>query len=87
MLHAEGTVAVVLDDGHNSVLSGAVSNAVFGGAGLGLAQRVGVLASRGVGDGVHHDLAVGIVGAGGDRAIALDELETELAGLEVAPGQ
>ena len=87
VLHAEGAVAVVLDDGHNSVLSGAVGNAVFGGAGLGLAQRVGVLASRGVGDGIHHDLAVGIVGAGGDHAIALDELETELAGLEVAPVQ
>ena len=87
MLDAEGAVAVVLDDGHNSVLSGAVSNAVFGGAGLGLAQRVGVLASLSVGDGIHHDLAVGIVGAGGDHAIALDELETELAGLEVAPGQ
>ena len=87
VLHAEGAVAVVLDDGHNSVLSGAVSNAVFGGAGLGLAQRVGVLASLSVGDGIHHDLAVGIVGAGGDHAIALDELETELASLEVAPGQ
>ena len=87
VLHAEGAVAVVLDDGHDSVLGGAVGNAVFGGAGLGLAQRVGVLASRGVGDGIHHDLAVGIVGAGGDHAIALDELETELAGLEVAPVQ
>ena len=87
MLHAKGAVAVVLDDGHDSVLRGAVGNAVFGGAGLGLAQHVGVLASRGVGDGIHHDLAVGIVGAGGDYVIALDELKTELAGLEVTAVQ
>ena len=87
VLHAKGAVAVVLDDGHDSVLRGAVGNAVFGGAGLGLAQHVGVLASRGVGDGIHHDLAVGIVGAGGDYVIALDELKTELAGLEVTAVQ
>ena len=87
MLHAEGAIVVILDGGHNSVLSGAVSNAVFGGAGLGLAQYVGVLASRSVGDGIHHDLAVGIVGTGGDHVIALDELEMELASLEVAPVQ
>ena len=87
VLHAEGAIAVVLDDGHDGVLSGAVSNAVFGGAGLGLAQRVGVLASLSVGDGIHHDLAVGIVGAGGDHVIALNELKAELASLEVAPVQ
>ena len=87
MLHAEGAIVVILDGGHNSVLSGAVSNAVFGGAGLGLAQYVGVLASRSVGDGIHYDLAVGIVGTGGDHVIALDELEMELASLEVAPVQ
>ena len=87
VLHAEGAIVVILDGGHNSVLSGAVSNAVFGGAGLGLAQYVGVLASRSVGDGIHYDLAVGIVGTGGDHVIALDELETEIASLEVAPVQ
>ena len=89
MLHAEGAVAVVLDDGHDSVLSGAVGNAVLGGAGLGLAQPVGVLAGLGIGDGIHYDLAVGIVGAGGDYVIALDELKVELAGNEadLATGQ
>ena len=87
VLHAEGAIVVILDGGHNSVLSGAVSNAVFGGAGLGLAQYVGVLASRSVGDGIHYDLAVGIVGTGGDHVIALDELETEIASLEIAPVQ
>ena len=89
VLDAEGAVAVVLDDGHDSVLGGAVRNAVLGGAGLGLAQRVGVLASRGVGDGIHYDLAVGIVGAGGDYVVALNELKAELAGNEadLAAGQ
>ena len=89
MLHAEGTVAVVLDDGHDSVLSGAVGNAVLGGAGLGLAQPVGVLAGLGIGDGIHYDLAVGIVGAGGDDIVALDELKAELASREtkLTPGQ
>ena len=89
VLNVEGAIVVILDDGHDGVLSGAVSNAVFGGAGLGLAQRVGVLASRGIGDGIHHDLAVGIVGAGGDYVIALDELKAELAGNEadLAAGQ
>ena len=89
VLHAEGAVAVVLDDGHNGVLSGAVGNAVLGSAGLGLTQHVGVLASRGVGDGIHYDLAVGIVGAGGDYVVALNELKAELAGNEadLAAGQ
>ena len=87
MLHAEGAVAVVLNDGHNSVLGGAVGDAVLGGAGLGLAQCVGVLAGSGVGNGIHHDLAVGIVGAGGDHVIALHELKVELAGLEVTAVQ
>ena len=50
-----------------------------------------MLAGLGVLDGAHFDLAVDIVLAGGDDlgvlALALDELEGELAGLEVAPGQ
>ena len=89
MLDAERAVAVVRNLSHDGVLGGAVGNAVLGGAGLGLAQRVGVLAGLGVGDGIHHDLAVGIVGAGDDHVVTLDELEAELAGLEaeVAPGQ
>ena len=87
MLHAEGAVAVVHDLSHDSEFSSTVGNAVLGGAGLGLAQRVGVLASRVIGDGIHHDLAAGIVGAGGDHVVALDELEAELAGLEVTAVQ
>ncbi len=89
MLHAQSTVAVVHNRSHDSVLGGAVGNTVLGGTGLGLAQRVGVFAGLGVRDGIHHDLAVGIVGAGGDHVIALDELEAELAGhkAKLAPGQ
>ena len=87
MLHAEGSVAVVLDGGHDSVLGGAVGNAVFGGAGLGLAQCVAVGAGPGVRDGAHHNLAAGVVGAGCDDVVAFDELEGELAVLEIAPGQ
>ena len=89
MLHAECAVAVVRNLSHDGVLGGAVGNAVFDGTGLGLAQCVGVLAGLGVGDGIHHDLAVGIVGTGDDYVVVLDELEAELAGLEaeVAPGQ
>ena len=89
VLDAEGTVAVVRNLSHDGVLGGAVGNTVLGGAGLGLAQRVGVLAGLGVGDGIHHDLAVGIVGAGDDDLVALDELKAELASREarLAPGQ
>ena len=89
MLDAERAVAVVRNLSHDGVLGGAVGNAVLDGAGLGLAQLVGVLASRFIGDGVHHDLAVGIVGTGDDDLVALDELKAELASREarLAPGQ
>ena len=87
MLDAERAVAVVRNLSHDGVLGGAVGNAVLDGAGLGLAQLVGVLASRFIGDGIHHDLAVGIVGAGDDDLVALDELKAELAFLERTPGQ
>ena len=46
-----------------------------------------MLAGLGVGDLVHRDLAVGRIGAPGDDIVTLDELETELASLEVAPVQ
>ena len=46
-----------------------------------------MFAGRGVLHGAHRDLAVGGVGAGGDDLVALDELEGELAVLEVATGQ
>ena len=82
---AEGTVAVVGDGRLDGVLGGAVGDAA--GAALDLAQRVGVLSRLGVLHSVHRDLAIGGVGAGGDHVVALDELEVELAFLEVAPGQ
>ena len=85
MRGTECAVALVGDGGLDGVLSIAVGDtASFA---LDLAQRIGVLAGSGVLDGAHHDLAVGIVGAGGDHAIALGELKAELAGLEDAPGQ
>ena len=89
VLDAEGTVAVVRDRGHDGVLGGAVGNAVLDGAGLGLAQRVGVFAGLGVRDGVHHDLAVGIVDAGSGNNVTFDELKAELAGhkAKLTPGQ
>ena len=89
VLDAERAVAVVRNLSHDGVLGGAVGNAVLGGAGLGLAQRVGVLAGLGVRDGVHHDLAVGIVGAGSGNNVTFDELKAELAGhkAKLAPGQ
>ena len=46
-----------------------------------------MLAGLVVGDLAHRDLAVGSVGAGGDDLVALDELEGELAFLEVAAVQ
>ena len=88
---AERTVTVVGDGGHDGIGLAVVGDAVAGGSALGLAQRVGVFAGLCVLDGAHRDLAVGIVGAGGDDlgalALALDELEGELAFLEIAPGQ
>ena len=88
---AEGAVAVVRNGGLDSVLGVAVGDALADGSAVDLAQRVGVLAGLVVLHGVHRDLAFGIVGAGGDDlgvlALALDELEGELAGLEVGrPG-
>ena len=89
VLNVEGTVAVVRNRSHDGVLGGAVGNAVLGGAGLGLAQRVSVFAGLSVRDGIHHDLAVGVVGTGGDDLVVLDELKAELAGhkAKLAPGQ
>ena len=91
MRGAERTVAVVRDGGHDGIGLAVVGDAVAGGSTVGLAQRVGVLAGLAVLDGVHRDRAVGSAGAGGDDlgvfALALDELEGELVGLEVAAGQ
>ena len=90
MLGLERTVAVISDGGHDGVLGVAVGDAVVGVA-RDLAQRVGVLAGLVVLHGAHLDFTVGIVLAGGDGlgvlALALDELEGELAVLEVAAGQ
>ena len=88
MLNRKLAIAIVGDGSHDGVLSGAVGNTVVGVA-LDLTQRVGVRSGLVVLHGAHLDVAVGIVGAGGDDlgALALDELEGELAVLEVAPGQ
>ena len=89
MRGTERTVAVVGNGGLDGELGIAVGDTA--GVTLDLAQRVGVLAGLVVGDLAHRDLAVGGVLAGGDDlgalALALDELEGELAGLEVAAGQ
>ena len=89
MLRLERAVTVVRDGGHDGVLGGAVGDAA--GIALDLAQRVGVLAGLVVLHGAHLDFTVGIVLAGGDDlgvlALALDELEGELAFLERTPGQ
>ena len=87
MLGLERAVTVVRDGGLDGELGVAVGDALAGGSALGLAQRVGVLAGLGVLHGAHRDVAACVVGAGGDDLVALDELEGELAGLEVAPGQ
>ena len=86
MRSAERAVTVVGDGRLDGVGLAVVGDAVAGVA-RDLAQRVGVLAGSGVLDGAHRDLAASVVGAGGDYVIALDELEVELAGLEVAAGQ
>ena len=83
----EGAVAVVRDGGLDGVLGVTVGDALAGGSDLELAQRVGVLTRLGVLHGAHRDLAFGIVGTGSDDLIALDELEGELAFLELTPGQ
>ena len=83
----ERTVTVIGDGGHDGIGLAVVRDAVAGGSTVDLAQRIGVLARRGVFDGTHRDLAASVVGAGGDNIVTLDELEGELAFLEVAPGQ
>ena len=85
MMDIERAIAIVRNRGHDGVGRGAVGDAT--GVALDLAQRVGVLAGLGEGDLVHRDLAVGRIGAPGDDIVTLDELETELASLEVAPVQ
>ena len=91
MRGAERTVAVVRDGGLDGVLGIAVGDALADGSALDLAQRVGVRSGLGVLHGAHRDLAIGGVSAGGDNlgvlALALDELEGELAGSKLAPGQ
>ena len=82
----EFALAVVGDGRLDGVGLAVVSDAVVG-VTWDLAQRVGVLAGLVVGDLAHRDLAVGGIGAGGDDLAALDELEGELAFLEIAPGQ
>ena len=87
VLGLERTVAVVRDGGLDGELGIAVGDALAGGSALNLAQRVGVLAGLVVGNLAHRDLATSGVFAGSDNLVALDELEGELAGLEVAAGQ
>ena len=91
MRGAERTVAVVRDGGLDGVLGVTVGDALAGGSALDLAQRIGVRSGLGVLDGAHRDLAIGGVLAGGDDlgvlALALDELEGELAGSKLASGQ
>ena len=86
MLNRELAIAIIGDGGHDGVGRGAVGDTVVG-IDLDLAQRVGVLAGLGVGNLVHRDLAVGRIGAPGDDLVTLDELEGELAVLEIAAGQ
>ena len=90
MLRLERAVALVGNGGLDGVGLAVVSDAVVG-VTRDLAQRVGVLAGLVVLHGAHRDLAVGGVGALGDDlgifALALDELEGELAVLEGAAGQ
>ena len=84
---AEGTVTVVGNGGLDGVLGVAVRDALAGGSAVDLAQRVSVLAGLVVCDLAHRDRAVGSVSAGSDDLVALDELEGELAFLELTPGQ
>ena len=87
MRSAERTVTVVGDGGHDGIGLAVVGDAVAGGSAVDLAQRIGVLASSGVLDASHRNLAASVVGADSDDIVTLDELEGELAGLEVAPVQ
>ena len=91
MLRLERAVALVGDGGLDGELGVAVGDTLAGGSTVDLAQRVDVRAGLVVGDLAHRDVAVGVVGTGGDDlgalALALDELEAKLAVLEVASGQ
>ena len=83
----ECTIAIVRNRGHDGVGRAVVGDAIALGSAVDLAQRVGVLAGLGVPDGTHRNHAVVTVLASGDDLVALDELELELVGLEVAAGQ
>ena len=87
MLRLERAVALVGDGGLDGELGIAVGDTA--GVALDLAQRIGVRSGLGVLDGVHRDLAIGGVLAGGNDlgVLALDELEGELALSHVAAGQ
>ena len=89
MLGLECAVAVIGDGRLDGELGVTVGDTA--GVALDLVQRVGVRSGLGVLDGAHRDLAIGGVLAGGDDlgvlALALDELEGELALSHVAPGQ
>ena len=81
----------IVGDGRLDCVGLAVVGNAVAGVARDLAQRVGVLAGLGVLHGAHRYVALGVVLAGGDNlgvlALALDELEGELAFLEVAAGQ
>ena len=89
MLRLERAVTLVGDGGLDGIGLAVVGDAAS--LALDLAQRVSVRSGLVVFDGTHRDLAAGVVGAGSNNlgvlALALDELEGELAVLEVAPGQ
>ena len=87
MLSLERAIALVGNGGLDGVLGVAVRDALADGSAVDLAQRVGVLAGLGVLHGAHRDVALGVVDAGGNDLVALDELEGELAFLEVAADQ
>ena len=81
----------IVGDGRLDGVGLAVVGDAVAGVARDLAQRVGVLAGLGVLHGAHRYVALGVVLAGGDNlgvlALALDELEGELAFLGVAAGQ
>ena len=87
MMDIECAIAIVRNRGHDGVGRAVVGDAIALGSAVDLAQRVGVLAGLGVPDGTHRNHAVVTVLASGDDLVALDELELELVGLEVAAGQ
>ena len=89
MGHLKRAVAVVDDARLDGVVRLIVRNPVAQPRFVGelLAQLVGVSAGLIVSDFVHDDCAIGGVGAGSDDLVALDELEGELAILEIVAGQ